>query len=128
RNKRAAVRKKDEARHFLSRDQHRADGVVVLLRMQSTPLPGGKRIKEKVACWCGCHRSYRYHTRKEKKTIWFAEMIESWLTAISAIAPGEPASAAASARAAIPFLTWETIERLLDADARPDMLVVRNAN
>ena len=54
-------------------------------------------------------------------------MIESWLTAISAIAPGEPASAAASARGAIPFLTWETIERLLDADARPDMLVVRNA-
>jgi 50S ribosomal protein L16 3-hydroxylase len=55
-------------------------------------------------------------------------MIGSWLTAISAtVALGEPASAAGSARAAIPFLTWETIERLLDADPRPDMLVVRNA-
>jgi hypothetical protein len=42
-------------------------------------------------------------------------MIESWLAAISAaVAPGNAASAGGSARAAIPFLTWETIERLLD--------------
>jgi 50S ribosomal protein L16 3-hydroxylase len=54
-------------------------------------------------------------------------MIESWLAAIADVARNAPASAVASARAAIPFLNWETIDRLLASAAKPDMLVVRNA-
>jgi ribosomal protein L16 Arg81 hydroxylase len=37
-----------------------------------------------------------------------------------------PVSMPSVARSAIPFLTWETIEQLIDSGTNPDMLVVRN--
>lgn len=59
-------------------------------------------------------------------------MLESWLSDIftedfrAQHFRRAPLARPRNARAAIPFLTWETIERLADSDHPPDTLVVRN--